>query len=931
MTPRSALRSTLLWGLTLPAAGLLLLLIQADSRLGFVLLLALLAAGVAGLRRVIRLQADLQRQADQTRALVGFSGAMRANQNLDVLLQTVYRQLHVLLGVEYFTAALGEADGQRLTYPLVVRAGQIEEQPGLFERQAQTPLDYVLRTQKPLVLAPDARQSAVQLGLLPPAEPVRIWMGAPLMVAGRAFGVLAIGTARSEPYLEPDAQHILNFVAAAASVAIDNAQLYEQQAARAVQLGSLNTVLSLLTETLAPDEVLDTVISSASAVSEATAVAVYRLNEGTFTLVGCAGLSEDFHARPTLRLNPVSQVGESDQPVLVEDALHDPRAAQARLDVVRERKMAWVELPLIVGGYGIGAIILYFDTPQRFTPESVELLRTFANQAAQAIQNADLYTGTYRALENRIEQLSALAALGRDLMATTDPAMISQRLLQAAREATAALAGAVVLWDAHSERWTLAAEWGYPPGTFNNPALLDQGITGRALRTGQVIHTDRAPAEADYLPLLPQARAQMTVPLLRQGQPLGALTLENVAAFTSDQAEFVAQLAIQGMLAFENARLFDAATESRDRMQAILNTMTEALILIDRTGRIALANPRVDLLGLEARDLIGRPLEALLDNTSMRLAERLGCSSDHELLRLVRALRGPVVRAEQTAYALHSSSAPRYIQRQLIPVRDEPGEVIGLLLVFNDITERHNLERAREEFSQMVIHDLRSPLTAVTSSIELLTEIMPPDNEFSALVVKTAGSSKRAIRKLLNRVDSLLDISRMKSGQMSLHLEVAELPPLVEAARAELAALARDLDVTIAPQIPADLPRLLIDVDKVERVLLNLVDNALKFSPRDSAIVIRAQQQANWLCVQVIDRGPGVPESERQSIFDRFVQIQHQAGRQRRGSGLGLNFCKLAVEAHGGRIWIDDNPEGGSIFMFTLPVAGEQNGVQLSG
>jgi NtrC-family two-component system sensor histidine kinase KinB len=247
--------------------------------------------------------------------------------------------------------------------------------------------------------------------------------------------------------------------------------------------------------------------------------------------------------------------------------------------------------------------------------------------------------------------------------------------------------------------------------------------------------------------------------------------------------------------------------------------------------------------------------------------------------------------------------------------------VIGVLLVFNDETETHNLERAREEFSQLIIHDLRSPLTAVTSSVSLLSEIIPPENEFSALIAKTAGSSQRAIRKLLNRVDSLLDISRMKSGQMSLHLEVAQLGPLIDNVCTELEPLAHDLDIVIAPQLPDDQPWLLIDPEKIERVLLNLVDNALKFSPRATPITIHMQVSEEQVCMQVIDGGPGIPESERQSIFDRFVQIQNQSIRHRRGSGLGLNFCKLAIEAHGGRIWIDANPSGGSVFAFTLPLS----------
>jgi signal transduction histidine kinase len=173
-------------------------------------------------------------------------------------------------------------------------------------------------------------------------------------------------------------------------------------------------------------------------------------------------------------------------------------------------------------------------------------------------------------------------------------------------------------------------------------------------------------------------------------------------------------------------------------------------------------------------------------------------------------------------------------------------------------------------------------------------------------------------------VDSLLDVSRMKTDRMSLQLEIAQLDALVANVQAELQPLARELEINIVAQMPTPSSELVIDVEKVERILLNLVDNALKFSPRESEIVVRAQTNPNGsqslIHVEVVDNGPGVPETERESIFDRFVQIQQQAGHHRRGSGLGLNFCKLAVEAHGGKIWIEENPTGGTIVNFTLPV-----------
>jgi two-component system, NtrC family, sensor histidine kinase KinB len=548
-------------------------------------------------------------------------------------------------------------------------------------------------------------------------------------------------------------------------------QLYDQQVERSQQLGTLNKVLLLLTETLSPDSVLDTVISSASAVSEATAIAVY-LFEGNHEpkLVRCAGVSDTFSDTPPEPLLVVNrdQMSSDDSKVVVRNVERDSRVAHLREMMRREGKAAWIELPLRVLGRGLGLIIVYFDTPQSFSEESVELLRTFANQAAQAIQNADLYAGTYK-----------------------------------------------------------------------------------------------------------------------------------------------------------------RATDARDQMQAILNTMTEGIVLVDRKGMIALANPGMDLINLDNNRLLGHSIDDLLVRPNLNLTEKMGFQSTDDIDSLLQWLRAPndPLEISVLSYSLIYNGKKRYIRREAIPVRDEDGGVIGMLLVFYNETEQRELEQARENFSRMVVHDLRSPLTAVTSSIMLLTEMVPPESEFSQMVSRTAKSSQRAIRKLLNRVDSLLDIAKMQSGEMKLDIEPTALTKLVNSACAQLYPLASELRVTFKTEV-ADSPLLDVDVDKIERVLLNLVDNALKFSPVGSEIVIRAHYDGGlFVRVDVVDRGSGIPEVHRQTIFDSFVQIKDQKGL-RRGSGLGLTFCKLAVEAHGGQIWIEENALGGSIFSFTLPTVQIKKSIQ---
>ena len=203
---------------------------------------------------------------------------------------------------------------------------------------------------------------------------------------------------------------------------------------------------------------------------------------------------------------------------------------------------------------------------------------------------------------------------------------------------------------------------------------------------------------------------------------------------------------------------------------------------------------------------------------------------------------------------------------------------------------------------------------------EMVTPDQPDSDENQALTI-----SIRSTTKLLNLVNSLLDISKLKSGQPLADLRAASLVTLIDTAVIPLAPLAQEVDIVIRQQISADLPQVLVDEDKIGRVLTNLLDNALKFTPAGGQITVLAERWADnpaYVCCTVRDTGPGIPVEFRARIFDRFVQLSDQTGR-RRGSGLGLSFCRLAVEAHGGQIWIDDAPGGGSEFSFTVKAVEE--------
>lgn len=882
---------------------------------------------VFGLHSFSRTQYQIRKQLEELRSLNAVSQVVQADLKLNPLLMAVYNQVAQLLHIEHFAVALFERNARRLEFPLVIRDGKTitgYRQPWT----EKTLLGRVLARQSPLLISSDVPEKSIQMGLEVPPEPIQSWLGVPLLAGGRLLGAMVVTSNDPQQHFTNDDLRLLNIVATSAGMAIDNAQLYEHQTIRANQLITLNRILTLLTGTLSPEEVIDAVLSSASVVSEATGLAVYLYWDeanSTLALVRAAGMSDQFSIDP-----PTPLLTDSRQkPILINNIDEDKRAASYKTLMQREGKSAWAEMALAVGDVGLGTIIFYFNEPQTFSDDDVEVMRAFTNQAAQAIKNAQKYTTTDRALERRVEQMYALATLGRQLTATMNLRSISSLVLSRAMEVCQATSGLITLHDGTQNDWTIAAQSGYPPAMVLSSLVLQQSALGQVLSGGQALRISDVRSEQTAPALMVNGRSHLSVPILRSGQTLGAITLESdrAGAFSQEDTYFVTQLANQTIIAIDNTRLFERIAEARDRLQVILNAMTEGIVLIDRNGVIALANPRVDLIGLFAEQLLNQNIDNLLDRPELDLAERMGFQSDQKVRKLLKEMRQPGAWTgiEPAAYTVEGEHGVLHIQRDVIPVGSENGEPIGMLMVFYDETEQKELTQMRDDLSSMIVHDLRSPLTAVTTGLKLLRDIVPAENPLRPMVEMTTDTSQRAIRKLLSRVDSLLDISRMESGQLNLETEPTELATLADSVCAQLSPLAQDLEVKLLSQVDEHTPLLDIDGDKVERVIQNLVDNALKFCPSGGSVSIRANAPEmngarRLVKIEVVDTGPGVPDEYKSKLFERFVQVKGRRGA-RRGIGLGLTFCRMVVEAHGGDIWIDDNPGGGSIFAFTLPVA----------
>ena len=245
---------------------------------------------------------------------------------------------------------------------------------------------------------------------------------------------------------------------------------------------------------------------------------------------------------------------------------------------------------------------------------------------------------------------------------------------------------------------------------------------------------------------------------------------------------------------------------------------------------------------------------------------------------------------------------------------------LGRLLVLRDVTQERQLEQMREDLTNTIVHDLRNPLTAVKGGLGVMKRM----GKLHPEVLEAASS---AAEQMLQLVNTILDVSRMESGQMPLTLDAIDLALLVADLFRQQLPGAETARVRLESEIAPDLPPLWCDAGIVKRVLQNLVSNALRHSPTDGVLRVTAEAQPSGSAlIKVIDSGTGIPPELQSRLFQKFASTQG-AGR---GTGLGLAFCRLAVEAHGGNIWVESTAAHGTTFSFTLPYKREPGEAQAS-
>ena len=540
---------------------------------------------------------------------------------------------------------------------------------------------------------------------------------------------------------------------------------------------------------------------------------------------------------------------------------------------------------------------------------------------------------TRQRLEQRVRELGGLQAVGHTLSLSLEldevlTAVYNQvsSLMPAAifyvalyDEETATISFPLVIQDGQPIfRPTRPFTWGHGLTEYvltrNRPLL----INGNWEETIELIGLDRDK--------IGKGASWLGVPIRAGDQTVGIMSVQShdtPSVYTQAHQDLLLTIAAQAGVAIQNVRLYEQIDSQLARrvqeLDSIFRTTHDGILLLSKRWYVLSANRAfLDLFDLDEVDIPTADI-SLTEPALAYLAERIDFLPTELDIHLDDGQQnGGGTYKHRRVFSYDK----RFVERTLTPVYDRDNKIDGWLLVFRDVTEEIKLANMRQEMTHMLVHDLRSPLALVLSGIELsLAQI-----QAESPLVESLHIAQRSGQRMLQLINNLLDVYKLENGNVLLQTEM--MPPryLLELACTEFESLAQETGIALQITVEEGLPPIPLDSDYISRVLHNLLDNAFKFTPNGGRISVWAKQgQPGWVQLGVTDTGCGIPTEVQARLFDKFEQWR-QPGSRRRGSGLGLTYCRLAVQAHGGKLSVESNGRSGegSTFIVSLPLRREE-------
>lgn len=863
-------------------------------------ILGLLADQAATALENARLFEGEQKRRVAADVLREISGVLTSTLNLGELCERLFDQIARVIPYTSATVTLVEASRH-----LRIIAGRGFQQPAQIIGRTLALGDASLSGRTIDAREPLVVEDVQQLGngeVLPGMERVHGWMGAPLIARDRVIGTLSVDHEQAGIYRREQAD-LLGVIANQAAAAITNARLYEQALERERFASALGRTSLAIMSSLELDEVLEQICRESAGAFNVDSGLVW-LAEGD-DLVGFAGYgpAREGFVGVHVGLGDASILGAR---VLVERrgeyinyAETDPRASRELVHRMGLKSLLGV--PMVQDDAPIGTLVVGDSVrPDPFSVADIERAQVLASHAVIAIENARLF----QAEQRRARQLALVHRVGLDITSILDLDQLAQTVVEEIRGAFGYYHVSVVTIHGGELVWRAGAGGdveGWTPAGMRRPVGV--GIIGAVAVTGERLVTPDVRRDPRYVPVpeVQRTLSKVALPLKAKGSIVGVLNVESdhADAFGDEDLAVLTALASQLGVTVENAmyatsletRVAERTAEIRreqERTFTILNSVADAVLVTDLAGAIVLTNPVADALLREDQE--AEPPDRL--RTWLR--------------ELSPASGSPKIDA-----------GGRTLQAAVAYIREDERRV-GHVIVLRDITRMEEVDRLKTQFVTTVSHELRTPLTNIKLYLGLFQKGKPEKREQYLVTLQDE------VNRLERLIMDLLDLARLERDRQTATRKVIDLAEVLQHVVSTLEPQAEAKRQSLHLRLTEQALHVPADRNQMIQVFVNLCANAINYTPPDGRVELEASSMLrdgrNWAVVSVSDNGIGIPEEDRERVFDRFYRGQAEYFEVR-GTGLGLSIVKEIVVQHSGQIELESRVGLGSTFTVWLPMS----------
>ncbi len=613
--------------------------------------------------------------------------------------------------------------------------------------------------------------------------------------------------------------------------------------------------------------------------------------------------------RATLDEGLAGWVVRNREAVLIKDTSRDERWLRRPDDSLEHTgPKSSVSAPLLARERLVGVMTLSHPEPGFFNEENFSLIKAIADQAGIAVLNARLYEES----QKQARVMAALAESAATINVSLRQEEVLDRILKQISGALDVAAVSLALIDPRTNELEFTAASGESSDSIIGVRLnMGQGIAGWVAQEGRSVIVPKASEDPRFFSNVDQRTGFSTqsiacVPIRAQGEVIGVIEAMNPLSgeFKQESLFLLSGIGSLAGTAISHAQLFERVEIAHQRFLELFEDSIDPILITDWDGKINEANRRAVLsTGFTKEDLQGMNIGHLHKIDWDKVGQKFDMLPSTGTLSYESALNTQ----EQEQIPIEV-----YVRRVTIDGHNR------LQWILRDLTERKNLEAMREDLLSMIYHDLRSPLSNVVSSLDILASMVPME-EFPSIkpVLDIALRSTERVQRLTK---SLLDTRRLEMGQSIGEQKPVTPASLMNEALQAVAPVVEGKNQEIVSELLDTLPPVNVDEEMIRRVLINILENAVKYTPQNEIITVGARRDGDFVAFWVQDRGRGIPTEDQDFIFEKFTRSRTGASGGTKGLGLGLAFCRLAVQGHGGRIKVESKPGAGSRFTFTVPV-----------